>query len=405
MHPVDPRHPDVRPLPYPYLAGLALSHDADLCSMEVLEQLMRFMNGTRRTALGEGLGLEMSSSLFFYSPPGRQFSYYDGLEVAAPPGPAAARLDEYLRAGWMDTNHAYGDFDGVGGFVRAHAERALERLHALGVRLPAYSNHGDHLNRQCLGAGARHHEGDVPGSPAYHSDLLLRSGTRFFTSSDYISAHTSLEGHAEPRPRPEKRSWFGRSAAPGDGPLLTPVELRDSGRMVAFTRRRGTGFNAPNLSSLDYQLQALPLERLYRERAVVVLYQHLGVLHRSGGRCTPVTLDAIHAAPHLLAPLRLIKRESDEGRLWVATQNRLLTYAEMVGEAEVRAQGGEFDVDAARLDGDPRQHFSGLTLYCHPRAEPRLRCRGVELPLRHNGPDESGRYSVTVPFQPLPDIW
>lgn len=403
MHSVNPRHPDVRLLPYPYQAALALSHDADFCSMEVFEQLMRFVNGTGRTALGEGLGLEMSASLFFYSPPGRQLSYYGGLDAAAPASADAPRLDEYLRAGWIDTNHAYGDFDGAGGFTRAHAERALERLHAIGVRLPAYTNHGDHRNAQCLGAGAPHHEGDVPGSPAYHSDLLLRSGTRFFSSSDHISGDTSFEGHAAPWPQPAKPSWFSRPARPG--PLLTAVELRDAGRMLAFTRLRGTAFNAPNLSSLAYQVQSLPPERLYRERAVVVLYQHLGVLHRSGRKCTPVTLEAVRAAPHLLAPLRWMKRESDEGRLWVAAQHRLLAYAEMVGAVEVRAQGAEFELDSVGLAGDPRRYFSGLTLYCHPKAEPRLRCRGVELPLRHNGPDESGKYSVTVPLQPLPDIW
>jgi hypothetical protein len=405
MHPVNPRHAEVRPLPYPYLAALALSNDSDFCSMELFEQFMRFVNGTRRTAFGEGLGLELSASLFFYSPPGRQFSYYDGLDAAAPPGPNASRLDEYLRAGWIDTNHAYGDFDGAGGFVRAHAERALERLHTLGVRLPAYTNHGDFRNVQCLGAEAPHHEGDRRDSPAYHSDLLLRSGTRYFSSSSHISGDVSFEGHAAPWPEPGKPSWFARIAPRNPAPLLTPVELRDSGRMVAFNRRRGTAFNAPNLSSLAYQVGSIPLERLYRERAVVVLYQHLGVLHRSGRKCTSATVEAVRAMPHLLAPFRLMKRESDEGRLWVPAVHRLLTYVEMIGNVEIRKEAEQFDIDSKGLVGDPRRYFAGLTLYCHPRVEPRVRCRGIELPLRHNGPDESGRYSVSLPFPPLPDIW
>jgi hypothetical protein len=177
----------VRALPYPYKAGVAISNDAEFMSSEFFEGLMAFLNSTGQTPLGRGLGLEVTSSAFFYSAHPYSFSYFEGAAVGGGKAPFAARMEEYLRAGWIDTLHAYGDFDGVGGFQRAHAERTFDALARMGVTLPIYTNHGDSANVQNIGGDAAYHLGDIPGTPAYHTDLLKTHGARYIWTDSAIT--------------------------------------------------------------------------------------------------------------------------------------------------------------------------------------------------------------------------
>lgn len=399
--------PPIRRLPYPFRAALAISNDADFCQMAFFEELMRFLNTRRNTAFGTGLGLEVTSSYFAFSLPERQFSYFSGLDPDAPPSDYARRIEEYLAAGWIDANHAYGDFDGLGGFTRKHAERTFDSLARLGVRLDIFINHGDAQNSQCLGEEAPHHQGDAPGSSAYHSDLLAAHGTRYITSSRYIFGDEAFDGHAPSLAPPAPGRWhWRRPRAAERSDLFSPARLRDGSHFEAFFRLRGTGFNAPNLSSLAYQVQRAGLEQLYRSNGIVVLYQHLGVLARIAGKCVPASVETVRQMLHLWAPLRILAREAEEGRLWVAGLQRLLQYADMVRRVKVTVRGeADFSLDIDRKVNDPAALFGGLTLYCHPASMPKIRYKNVDLPLQLNGPDETGQYSVTVRMRRLPDIW
>ncbi len=399
--------PLLRRLPYPFRAALAISNDADFCQMTFFEELMRFLNTRRETAFGTGLGLEVTSSYFAFSPPERQFSYFAGADADAPLATDARRIDEYLTAGWIDANHAYGDFDGIGGFTRKHAERALESLVRLGVRLEVFINHGDARNSQCIGEDGPHHEGDVLGSPAYHTDLLAAHGVRYITSSRYAFGDAALDGHA-PSLKPPQLGIFRRyrrqEASSPD--LFSPARLRDGSFFWAFSRLRGTGFNAPNLSSLAYQVHRANLNELYQSGGAVILYQHLGVLARIAGKCIPASVEAAREMCHLWAPLRILAREAQEGRLWVVGLQRLLQYVDMVRHVAVDCKGdAEFSLRMERKVDDPLRLFGGLTLYCHPGSIPKVRYGNVELPIQLNGPDETGKYSVSVRIQRLPDIW
>jgi hypothetical protein len=397
----------IRRLPYPFRAALAISNDADFCQMAFFEELMRFLNTRRNTAFGTGLGLEVTSSYFAFSQPERQFSYFCGIDPDAPLSEHASRVEDYLVSGWIDANHAYGDFDGIGGFTRKHAMRVFESLAQLGVRLDIFINHGDAHNSQCLGEEAPHHKGDAPGNPAYHTDLLAAHGTRYITSSRYIFGDAAFDGHAPSLAIPARGRWrWRRPQAATRQDLFSTAQLRDGSRFEAFFRLRGTGFNAPNLSSLAYQLQRAELEELYRSGGIVVLYQHLGVLTRIAGKCVPACVETVRQMPHLLAPLRVLAREAEEGRLWVAGLQRLLQYADMVRRVKVAARGdADFLLDIDCKVDEPTTLFGGLTLYCHPASMPKIRYKNVELPFHLNGPDETGQYSVTVRMRRLPDIW
>jgi hypothetical protein len=396
----------VRRLPYPYRCALTISNDADYCQMPFFEELMRFLNTRHQTAFGQGLGLEVTSSYFAFSPPERQFAFFGGLEPEAPRGKYANRVAEYLTAGWIDANHAYGDFDGIGGFTRKHAERTFESLNALGVQLGVFINHGDDRNVQCIGSEGPHHQGDVRGSSAYHSDLLFEHGTKFITSSVYAYGDASQDGHAAKLGGQSRSVLSFRKAKENPNPiLLTPVCLRDGTRFQAFARLRGTGFNAPNLSSLAYHVSRANIDQLYETGGVIVLYQHLGVISRIARKCIPASVDAVRSMSHLLAPLRALGREAEEGRLWIGGLQRMLQYFDMIGSVTVDCNEGEFSIDIQRKLGDAERFFGGLTLYCHPQSLPKIRFKDLELPLQHNGPDETGQYSVSVRMSRLPDIW
>ena len=146
-----------RVLPYPYKGAMTISNDAEFMSFEFFETFYSFLNSNKKTIFGDGLGLQVTSSLFFYSNKPYNLSYFNGIEVNSPKNGYAQRLCEYLKAGWIDTNHAYGDFDGIGGFQRAHAIRVLEEMNEKQIQIPCFTNHGDTFNIQNIGTDASYH--------------------------------------------------------------------------------------------------------------------------------------------------------------------------------------------------------------------------------------------------------
>lgn len=413
-----PRDPLVRPLPYPFLGAVALSNDIEFTSLEWFEAVMAFMNSRGTTPLGPGLGLEVASSMFFYSAHPYTLSYFQGAAADAPPAPHAARLDEYLRAGWIDTNHAYGDFDFTGGCTRAHAARALDALARRGVALAVFTNHGTEHNAQNIGADAAYHRGDVPGDPAWHADLLREAGCRFVWTDSLKVDRTPPRG-LENRLRTLAGDALGLVDPARRTPreVLRPLVLQDGGPMTGFIRVAGTGENAPNLGNMGRQFARVGLGRLYSGWGVAVLYQHLGVALRRAGRCHGAGVAALVRDPRPLEPLRELAREADAGRLWVAGTARLLHYLDMIARVAVRrAEPGVLEVDfssdpvfgtnpgAAPGRDDPADALQGLTVFVADMTTA-LRFRGRDLPVTRNGPDAQGRRSVSVPLRKLEDIW
>ena len=325
-------------------------------------------------------------------------SYFDGVSPGGSHSPMAKRLADYLTSGWIDTIHAYGAFDRVGGFERAHAERSFEELDRLGVRLKVFTNHGDDKNIQNIGGDAAYHRGDVPDHDAHHTDLLARHGVRHVWTD-------SMADEYRPRPKGIRQRWRQREGFP----FLTTEDrtMRDGTAFRGFRRFRGTGANAPNLSSLQRQLDLIDWDALYNKHESIVLYQHLGVLHRVAGECVPATVEAVAARPEVfLAPWRRLAREAGEGRLWVVGLARLLAYHELLEGAElIAAKTGELELQFNRTPDDPATDLAGLTLYVDTARPVTLRFQGTDLPIAVNGPDETGRYSVSVTPARLPDIW
>lgn len=409
---IQPKDPRIRPLPYPFLGALSISSDVEFMDFPFFEDLMRFLNTQKKTSLGYGLGLEVTSGFFFYSAHPSSFSYFSGSSPTAAPGLLADRMNEYLQGGWFDANHAYGDFDQAGGFEREHALRSCELLTKLGIQIKVFTNHGGPENIQNVGIDAAYHCGDLPGHKAYHADLMRKHGVRFIWTDSLITPKAEATFSERAKHLFEKLSRGRVKILPTlgkeNGSLLLDCDLQDHSRLRGFWRFRSTGINAPNLSSLGHQLRQIDWPVFYKRNNVVIIYQHLGVLHRNSGRCYQAAVGAVRARPEVfLAPFHVLAREFREGRLWVSGLSRLLSYVDMVESTRIDCDSQQdlYYIVHDHVVGQPEVFFQGLTVYIDPTRPFRLCYRGHYLTPLHNGPDETGRYSATVPIRKLPDIW
>jgi hypothetical protein len=393
---IQPKSSEIRALPYPFRGALSISSDVEFFDFRFFETFMKFLNTQKITPFGLGLGLEVTSSFFFYSANPYTFSYFFGTKPQATLSPVAERVQHYLQTGWIDTNHAYGDFNGVGGFSREHALECYNILTQLGVTLNVFTNHGCRENIQNVGPDAAYHCGDLRGHDAYHADLMKRNGVRYiWTDSMSISKKKSLRN-------------FMMHLLKKKEPLLRDCVLQDGSYFKGFLRFRSTGTNAPNLSSFAYQIQHINWKKFYKNRNVLVLYQHLGVLYRNAGRCYQASVQAVSERPEVfLAPFYTLQQEYQGGRLWVCGLNRLLTYVDAIESVMVKYDDVRncYDVLCDKAIEQPERFFQGLTIYVDTTRPNSVCYNGSELPIVYNGPDETGQYSVTVPIQKLKDIW
>ena len=366
----------ILPWPYPYRAGFALANDCEYFSWEDFCAIHQWLTTTKTTPLGPGLGLPISTSFWFFSedPENLGFSYFEADDWRrksrlAPP------LAELLRIGFLDTLHTYGGFDLRGGFRREHAEAAVEELSRLGARIAVWTNHGNALNAQNLGGlwANDYAQGDSPGHPAYHADLLARAGFRYFWLDAYATNRFSLG-------TPLGRAFEAGLAAPDPSPwgdrILCADRLRDGQEILAFRRFRGKRRWAPDPDSLADQISPQNLDHLEATGGGVVLYQHLGCFREPdglarSGRGRPLPPPAVRQLEDLAGRYRA-------GRIWIAPCAFFLRYLETIGEL--------------RLDVEPTANGVSLVLsgLRNPLDEARLagvhlclrgpvRCDGVEI--------------------------
>lgn len=363
--------PTLLRFPPPYRAGLALSNDTDdLLDPVGWWEFLRYLNTVESTRFGQGLGLEVGDSFWFWSDHGSEQpgAYFDGLDER--PSVFAPAIGALGRAGYLDTLHSWGNFSRHGGFTRRHAEVAAQVLTGdLGFRPTVWVNHGGAHDFQNLMSGC----GDVPenpearGAPApeYHLDLTWSLGFRYA----WLGELTRVPGQGR-RPgvgdwlrpdsplRRETLAWLGRGLARRAGyrdlllrypnypvlanPLLVPRRLRD-GRTVTTFVRVGD-FSRATFTDLPWLLRDGFLDALERSGGASILFLHW---NRHSGRSF-TDLD-----PRSLAALAGLARRVHERRLWVTTTGRLLAYCETRDAVRFRvrrdAEGPRLELSAGPL--------------------------------------------------------
>jgi O-antigen/teichoic acid export membrane protein len=398
----------LRPLPYPYKAGLAICSDLDLTpDRDVYLETTRFLNTTEPTTMGFGVGLEVGNTIYFDMDPS-QFAYWNTDEQGR------EMVRTLIRSGHIDCLHSFGDL----ATTRGHAARALEDLARHGCRLEVWIDHA--VAATNFGADIMRGNGDVPGAAAYHADLTCDAGARFVwrgrvTSIVGQNVERSLIGiwnAAHPAASSKTLvkeavkgwlAWTGNAKYDihGANDLVREATLRDGRPVLEFLRSNphfagvSRGDTAFGLAEV---LDDRTLGRLVARGGLSVIYTHLGKT-----RSNHEPFDG-----RARAALRRLARLRDEGTLLVTTTRRLLGYAAALRRVAASVTPGaqytrvDLQVRVDRMRPIAKEDLSGLTVYLPDATRVRLFVDGREVTaVRHNGPDQTGRRSVSIPWPSL----
>ncbi len=260
--------------------ALALSIDADGCTVDRLRRVLGYWAGRDETEFGSGLGLPVATSMFAFNrnpaaPP--QSSYLDGDRDGL--------LDAYRR-GWIDTLHSVGDFATDRPCTRELAKRAFDALSADGVRLRVWTNHGGPENVQNLRKAGGF--GDVPGSSCYLADLAADYGIRYWWLSELTPVIGQDREASAAEYYADVRGWkrwaslaLGGAVARAIGVepyagnrLLEERGIRDGRRVLAF--RRYGRWREDTIAQLPRILTPSLLDRLQEVGGRMIVYLHIG---------------------------------------------------------------------------------------------------------------------------------
>lgn len=390
----------LRRLPHPYKAMLAICSDLDETpDRRVYREIMRFLNTTDTTSMGEGLGLEVGNSIYFDMPPD-QFAYWNTDDAGR------AMVREWIRSGHVDCLHSYGDL----ATTREHAGRALDELDRHGLKLSTWVDHGTAVTN--FGADIMQGHGDQPDHPAYHADLTLGAGVRYL----WLGRVSSVIGQDVDRRlggvfsachpvasaiTVTKEAAKGLLARLGSrkyrihrhNQVLQPCLLRDGQAGREFLRCNphwGGVSSCETGRGIGQVLTDRMLATLTDREGICVLYTHLGKV---------VSPDRPFDDSGT-AGFRRMADAHRAGRVLVTTTTRLLRYVETRDSLEwtVRREGDTLVIDARMAEDGSADGltFEATAVQC------RLVVNGRAVETRREGPLGGTPQEVwTVPWRRL----
>lgn len=394
----------LRPVPYPYRAMLAICSDLDETpDRHVYREIMRFLNTTETTAMGPGVGLEVGNSIYFDMPPG-QFAYWNTDDAGR------EMVRALIHSGHIDCLHSYGDL----ATTRRQAARTLEELSRHDCRLKVWVDHGTAVTN--FGSDIMRGYGDVPGHEAYHADLTIDYGIEYVWRGRVTSVlgqdvAPGLGGifHAR-HPMASGRTLLleatkRRLAARGNikyamhGPneTLRPVTLRDGRPAYEFLRCNphwGGVSSCDQGRHIGDVLTDRMLSRLIERGGTCILYTHLGKIDNP-----KIPFDA-----KAVAAFRRLAEVFHSGKILVTTTRRLLSYRRACRDAAldcVQDKTGLCIVVNTRTDtrigGPSRANLDGLTFYVPDSRRVSVVVDGEEIAaIQRNDRDHTGRPSVSL---------
>ena len=305
---------------------LAICSDLDETpDAETYFELMRFLNTTEETSMGQGVGLEVGNSIYFDMAPG-QFSYWNASEEDR------EKIRTLIRSGHIDCLHSFGDL----ATTRAHAARALEELERHDCRLKVWVDHAQAATN--FGSDIMRGHGDDSDHPAYHADLTVAYGIKYVwrgrvTSVIGQDVKANLAGIGRWRHPFASARTLGKEAAKqvfgrlgnrkyafhSKNKLVAEGTLRDGNVVQEFLRcsPHWSGISGRDRGDAIHEVLSRSfLDRLLRRRGHSILYTHLGKLE--GGRY-PRRL-----SPAAVNAFRLLADYVKRGEILVTTTARLL---------------------------------------------------------------------------------
>ncbi len=401
----------LRRLPYPYRAALAICSDLDETpDRRAYWEIMRFLNTTEATTAGPGVGLEVGNTIYFDMRPD-QFAYWNTDDTGR------AMVRALIRSGHVDCLHSYGDL----AVERAHAGRALDELDRHDCRLEVWIDHATAPTN--FGADIMHGHGDEPGHAAYHADLTVGHGIRYVwrgrvtsvigqdVPARFAGLWTARHPVASARTVAKERMKHIVGRRDGNryemnaaNRVLRPARLRDGRAAYEFLRSNPHwgGVSCGDTSrGIGPALTEAFLDHLTDREGVCVLYTHLG---KTPDPAMPIDETAA-------AGFRRLAEKHRAGRILVTTTRRLLRLCRAIRELSLTvsddARGLRIDLQQAndvprRGEALTLSDLAGLTVYVPEPPCARLCLNGSDVPgLQRNGNDHTGRRSVSIPWRPL----
>lgn len=376
---------ELKKFPHPYSSMISLSNDCEFMSFESYLDIYRILCGPN------GLGLESSTSLFFYLTNAichSSFSYF--ADQNGKPGPHCEIIREMIQAGFIDTIHAYGDFD-AGGFTRPMAEKVLLECNRYNLKIPIWTNHGSDKNFQNLGHKAltNYQTGDLKDSDSYHLDLLKNIGLQYAWVDDGFVSHP-LEDKA----------------------ILYHEIARDDSKLHLFRRYRGlAGKPAPMAGSFAEQIQIADIKQLISSEKSCIYYQHLGAWERK-----PNNLFIANSKPYFcengFKVLYFLSDMMRQKKCLTTTTFKLLQYLDMRDSIQYYVKENVVFIESPSKDFS-EQSFKGLTFKL-PAALAKVdykiiykKSNGTEIILPGKRIDlANGEFTLGIPWgQPGEFIW
>lgn len=364
---------DLRKFPYPYKSMLALCSDIDGSTAEEFEKYHKFLNTNDITELGEGLGLDVGDSFWFFNgtdvevpidykgtPVGGTMTYFYYLTDAKR---NASLIKYYYDVGWIDSIHSYGDFswedETYTAFKREHAELAQKEMLENNFLPSVWINHGNSSNVQNIGNGTKneYRQGDNVNTEYYHTDLIVNDIIKYvwLSNSD------------------------GRFCV--DNPLY-PVELKDGRKLWGFNRYTGEDERLNHRYNwskygVPEQLSEEHLTKLINEGKYSIVGQHFG----GTNEYSAFSEDGIEA-------LRRLASYYESGDILVARTSRLLNYARVYHNLNYE-KIEEFDklkINIISID-DPQlgesvpdiDEIRGITFYCENPKDAQITINNVPI--------------------------
>jgi len=405
MKPSAEANVQMRRMPYPYRAMVAICSDLDETpERRVYGEIMRFLNTTETTVMGPGVGLEVGNSIYFDMPPD-QFAYWNTDDAGR------AMVRTLIQSGHIDCLHSYGDL----ATTRRQADRALEELARHDCRLGVWIDHGKAATN--FDPVIMYGHGDEVGHEAYHADLTIGHGINYvwrgritsITGQDVPTRwggifnweHPLASGQTllkEVAKRELGRVGNAKYAMHEANETLRRTTLRDGNPVYEFMRSNphwGGVSSRDQGRHIGAVLTDDMLDRLTERGGTCVLYTHLGKIDDPS---IPFNPEAVAAFHRLAEAFR-------KGSILVTTTRRLLGYRRATREVAFTATGEgrcrrilvNTGTDGHSSCGLSEADLSGLTFYVPEPGATSVLVDGQEITtLQRNVPDHTGRPSVSL---------
>jgi len=400
----------LRQLPYPYRAMLAICSDLDETpDRRVYWEIMRFLNTTEETAMGPGVGLEVGNSIYFDMPPG-QFAYWNTDEVGR------EMCHTLIQSGYIDCLHTYGEL----ATQRKHAARALDELARHNCKLEVWVDHGTAVTN--FGSDIMQGHGDEVGHEAYHADLTVGYGIKYVWRGRVTSIagqdvpaslkgifnwrHLTASGRTllkETAKRRLAQAGNTKYAMHGSNETIRPTVLRDGSAVFEFMRCNPHWGGVSSCDQGRHIGEVLidgMLDRLIRRGGTCVLYTHLGKIDDPN---VPFNKKAVETFRWLAEAFR-------GGKILVTTTRRLLGYRRAVRKISFDSSWDSKGLhiklrtkSSESITGElSSMDLCGLTFYVPTPEKTRMTVDGCEIAnLIHNEPDHTGQPSVSLAWPML----